>query len=480
MRNSTRWTLPAALLFLFTGLRGQTPTHQAVVHNLVGMSSSLVNSVTTDAEGNLIITGWRSDSLDFGGTNYPQGTSGAIFLAKFNPQGNELWNKVAGSADQQGNHKGMSVAADGSGNIYCAGWLFGVQAATFDGTTLPQGSFGFVAKYSASGTLAWVKDFSGGVNAIAVDGNGTPFINLGDATIEKLDPANGTSIASGTGGGDLQNVGNHNIVVDAGNNVIAQWGNKITKYNNDLVEQWSTPLVKPFGSAESFRITVDGAGNTWATFYALFGTVTLGGTDYTAFPAGYVYSLSAVDGAVLNATPMGAFKIKKVYNTAMNEWLLIGDGAFNTPYVVKYDATVTAIWSVPTFGVVDMELIGPDCFVLGGGHDGSVTLDGVTYDRPNNSASDNAMASYLCAGAVGVEERPYAAEFAVYPNPTNGQLAVEGSDRGILFVYDALGAQVMTIAGSTARRTADVSGLEDGMYVVRDASGRMTRFNVTR
>lgn len=251
-------------------------------------------------------------------------------------------------------------------------------------------------------------------------------------------------------------------------------------YNNDLVEQWSTPLVKPFGSAESFRITVDGAGNTWATFYAIFGTVTSGGTDYTAFPAGYVYSLSAADGAVLNATPMGAFKIKKVYNTALNEWLLIGDGAFNTPYVVKYDATATAIWSVLTFGVVHMELIGPDCFVLGGGHDGSVTLDGVTYGPPNNSASDNAMASYLCTASVGVEERRSEAVFAVYPNPTDGQLTVDSADRGILIVYNALGAQVMTIAGFMARRTADVSRLDDGMYVVRDSSGRMARFNVTR
>lgn len=188
MRNTPPGTLTGALLFIASSARAQPPTHQAVVHNMVGISTSSVNAVTTDADGNLIITGWRSDSLDFGGTAYPQGTNGAIFLAKFSPQGNELWSKVAGSADQQGNHKGMSVAPDGSGNIYCAGWLFGAQAATFDGTTLPQDSFGFVAKYSASGTLAWVKDFNGGVNAIAVDGNGTPFINLGDATIEKLDP----------------------------------------------------------------------------------------------------------------------------------------------------------------------------------------------------------------------------------------------------------------------------------------------------
>ena len=180
----------AATLCLATALHAQPPVHQGVVYNQTGSTASVVNGVTADADGNLIITGWRSDPLDLGGTAHPDGT-GAIFLARFNGQGAELWSKVSGSADQQGNHKGMGVAVDGNGNVYNCGWVFAVEQATFDGTTLPTGTAGYVAKYTAGGTLLWVKDFAGGVNAIAVDGNGTPFINLGDASIVKLDPATG-------------------------------------------------------------------------------------------------------------------------------------------------------------------------------------------------------------------------------------------------------------------------------------------------
>lgn len=128
---NTRYPFAFAFtLGLASALHAQPPTHQGVVHNTVGSTTSVVNGVGTDPDGNLIITGWRSDPLDLGGTAHPDGT-GAIFLAKFNAQGNELWSKVSGSADQQGNHKGMGVAVDGNGNIYNCGWVFGQEQATF-------------------------------------------------------------------------------------------------------------------------------------------------------------------------------------------------------------------------------------------------------------------------------------------------------------------------------------------------------------
>lgn len=459
--------------------QAQTPTHQSVVHNTTGSTTSVVNGVAADADGNMIITGWRTDTLDLGGTLHSQGT-GAIFLAKFDAQGNELWSKVSGSADLNGYNKGMSVAVDGNGNIYNAGWVFAVETATFDGTTLPLGSAGYVAKYSSAGTLLWVKDFAGGVNAIAVDGNGNPFINYGDASIQKLDPTNGNSVASATGGGDLQNVGYHNIAVDANNNVFAQWGNKITKYNNDLVEQWSTPLVKPT-FCESFRISVDGAGNVWATFYAIFGTVTLGGTDYSTFPNGYIYSLDGSTGAVLSCASPGAYKIKKVIGGDAGTLYAFGDFAFNDPYLVKYDASLTAIWSALTFDTKDVMSIGPDCFVLGGAHDATITLDGTTYDRPNGSPQDNAIAGYLCTGTVGFAETTLDVGLTLFPNPASDRITLKGSVRGGTWsVIGADGAIVLSAKVTPSNSSVDVSGLANGIYLLRDREGRSQRFVVAR
>jgi hypothetical protein len=222
---------------------------------------------------------------------------------------------------------------------------------------------------------------------------------------------------------------------------------------------------------------VDDAGNVWATFYAIFGTVTLGGTDYSSFPAGYIYSLNGSDGSVTSATNMGAFKMKKVYHTASNDLLLIGDGAFNTPYVVKYDAALTAIWSVPTFDAKDMILIGDECFMLGGDHSSTITLDGTTYTRPNGSMQENAMAAYLCAGDVGVPEIGDAdGSLSLAPNPASHRLVVNTQpDARTIRIADMRGALVLQAPVRSGRLELDLAGLANGVYVVRDDVGRGQR-----
>ncbi|HRH67958.1 MAG TPA: T9SS type A sorting domain-containing protein [Flavobacteriales bacterium] len=471
MNHITRslFLIGTTLAISITG--AQTPTHQHVQHNTVGSSQSEVNGVAHDSQGNMIVCGGRMDALDFGGTAHEAGTGG-IFVAKFGPGGSEIWSKIAGSAETMGNHKAMSVAVDGSDNVYVAGWLFVAQAATFDGTTLPAGSLGFVAKYSASGTLTWVKEFSANVNAIAVDGNGVPFINLGDQTILKLDPANGSETASGAGGGDLMNVLYHNIVVDGSNNIIAQWGNKIRKYDNALNEIWSTPLVKAFG-AESFRISVDNNGLVWASFYAVFGTVTLAGTDYTTFPNGYIYHLDGADGGVMGCvvlTPGGtASKPQEVINDGSSNLYVSGTFAFNAPYIVKVDPSFTTIWSVPTFNVEDMDVQGLDCLLIGGSHAADITLDGTTYTRPNGSGQDNAMAAYLCAGGVGMDEQG-AVDVTVFPNPTDGLIALQIPAQAIgsnYQVVDLTGSEALTGRVTGRSMDLDLSSLAGGCYVLK-------------
>lgn len=468
--------LSIVLICAAYAVHAQVPTHQAVIDNQVGTTASVVNGVAVDGDGNMLITGWRTDALDFGGTAHAQGL-GAIFVAKFDAQGNELWSKVSGSADQSGNHKGMSVAVDASGNVYNAGWLFGIEAATFDGTTLPAGAFGFVAKYSASGTLLWVKDFTGGVNAIAVDGNGIPFINLGDATIEKLDPATGATTASATGGGDLMNVVYHNIAVDAANNVIAQWGSKITKYDNALNQIWSTPLVKPT-LAESFRVSIDAGGDVWATFYAIFGTVTLGGTDYTTFPNGYIYGLSGTTGEVLSCASPGAYKVKKAFHESSGDIYASGDFAFNTPGMVKYDASLVAQWSLTSFDAKDIIRVGEACFVAGGQHSADITLDGTVYARPNTSGQENAIAAYLCAGDVGTPELSPAAPFQVWPNPADDRVFITTDARETVRVFDATGMCV-GVSVINGAKGLDVSAWSPGLYTLRTTGGGSARLVVT-
>jgi hypothetical protein len=85
-----------------------------------------------------------------------------IWLAKYDPQGNLLWHRYAGSGNDD-RYDGM--VADQNGNCYVAGRLS-------DHNTRPANSFGkvpvnylnlgpFIAKVSPSGTLLWHKSFGG-------------------------------------------------------------------------------------------------------------------------------------------------------------------------------------------------------------------------------------------------------------------------------------------------------------------------------
>ena len=57
--------------------------------------------------------------------------------------------------------------------------------------------------------------------------------------------------------------------------------------------------------------------------------------------------------------------------------------------------------------------------------------------------------------------------FTLYPNPTNGNLTVEGVTEHLqMYVHDLVGREVMTYSLTPSNKTIDVSDLPSGMYVV--------------
>ncbi|MBL7984652.1 MAG: T9SS type A sorting domain-containing protein [Flavobacteriales bacterium] len=156
-----------------------------------------------------------------------------------------------------------------------------------------------------------------------------------------------------------------------------------------------------------------------------------------------------------------------------------GDFAFNDPYIVKYDAGLTALWSASTFEVMDMERLAADCLVMGGSHSADITLEGTTYTRPNGPGQENAMAAFFCSGAVSLSEVSPAVAIAVYPNPCSDRLFLKGSApiAPRIQVLDALGRTVLERAYTA--NGLDVSDLTKGSYLLRISSPdgqRMVRF----
>ncbi len=117
-------------------------------------SSCSGNDICTDNQGNVYVTGSIWGTIDFSGHVITTIGGFDIFLAKFTNSGKLLWVKSAGGLLSD---NGEAIAVDQSGNVFISGCFKGT--ANFGGTqiTALEGQDIFTAKYTASGDLLWVK-----------------------------------------------------------------------------------------------------------------------------------------------------------------------------------------------------------------------------------------------------------------------------------------------------------------------------------
>ncbi|MBI2269231.1 MAG: SBBP repeat-containing protein [Bacteroidetes bacterium] len=128
------------------------------------------NSIATDLNGNVIITGFT-----LGGT-FPMAKTGVnivqqatfgggfddAFLVKFSPTGGLLWATYCGGAsDDEGN----DIATDSGGNIVITGWTasvnFPILTLALAYSQAPGGADAFVVKYNTGGVLIWSTYYGG-------------------------------------------------------------------------------------------------------------------------------------------------------------------------------------------------------------------------------------------------------------------------------------------------------------------------------
>jgi hypothetical protein len=128
-----------------------------------------------------------------------------MFVAKYGQNGNFIWAFRLGST---GTDQGQSIAIDANGDIVVTGLFSGTVdfdpgAGVSNLTSL--GSDAFMAKYNVSGSLIWAKGLSGGSsgNSIAVDGMGNIVLGGAFSSIVDFDPGAGTSNLTASGGTDL-------------------------------------------------------------------------------------------------------------------------------------------------------------------------------------------------------------------------------------------------------------------------------------
>jgi hypothetical protein len=113
-------------------------------------------SVALDSSGNVVMTGFFVDTVDFGGGPLTSAGGQDIFLAKFDTNGTHLWSQGFGDGSDQ---IGQSVAFDPSGNVVMTGSFWG--NVDFGGGPLTCAGWSdiFLAMFDASGTHLWSQGF---------------------------------------------------------------------------------------------------------------------------------------------------------------------------------------------------------------------------------------------------------------------------------------------------------------------------------
>lgn len=141
-------------------------------------------SIATDKNGNVYITGkFYSDTMNISGTVLINSNSnkntGDIFIAKYNSNGNLVWEKSAGNKSYD---LGKGITTDAKGNVYVTGSFY-ASSINFGGVTLTgssASSYIFILKLDSNGNTIWAKSAGGDNanegNAICVDINENVYI----------------------------------------------------------------------------------------------------------------------------------------------------------------------------------------------------------------------------------------------------------------------------------------------------------------
>jgi hypothetical protein len=131
----------------------------------------------TDGDNNVIVVGSFEQKIDFGSGALTSHGFEDFFVAKLDPNGNEIWSKRFGEA---GDQRALAVAVDLQKNMYVTGWFKGSIDFGMGPVTSAGGEDGFILKLGSGGNVLWSQTFGDTVDqrpqAVTLDASGNPLV----------------------------------------------------------------------------------------------------------------------------------------------------------------------------------------------------------------------------------------------------------------------------------------------------------------
>ncbi len=244
-----------------------------------GPDDDYAESITTDKNGNIFITGGFTTSATFDSIILQSFTadSSDIFLLKLIPSGAIEYLKSYGGIGDDG---GSAIAVDSSGNCYLTG-IFNSPAIQLGSNNFTNSGWldMFVAKCDSSGNITWAASagtaYDEYTNAINVDHSGNSYVlgTFGDSAITF---GNTTLVSS-------------NVPTFGGRELF------VTKYDASGVPVWAKS-AHGYSYPQGMCMNSDGATYITGTFG---GTMLFGVNTITNTPGGYNFFISKLNADVL-------------------------------------------------------------------------------------------------------------------------------------------------------------------------------------
>lgn len=451
-----------------------------------GSGSDEGTSITTDASGNIYLAGYfGSNTINFGSITLIRNGSYDIFLAKYDSSGNVMWAKSIGG---NGDDEWPKITTDAVGNLYMTGWFRSSSITIGNTTLVSAGGLWdfFIAKYDSSGNVIWAKSAGGSdydyVNGISIDADNnvyltgafaSPILSFGSISLlyTGITPASEFFIAKYNSTGNVlwaKSAGGTSY--DEGNSITTD-----TQSNAYVTGTFLSPTIT-FGNTTLIN---NGSCDIFITKYDPFGEIiwakSTGGNSCDR-------GISIINDALNNIYLTGYFSSPTL--TFGNTILTCNDVGLNDIFIAKYNTLGNPLWAKSIGGndidwgeSITIDATG-NLFLAGGFlsstiNFGSTSLANAGGIMSGGSNYPDIFIAKLSSSSLGINE-PLENEnsMLIYPNPASNKITLHFNaqypENAVVKISDMTGKMVFSHPYhiENDKLEMDITGLTSGIYLL--------------